>query len=119
MEQKQLWVKISGSINFFIKGVWREQLLKSNEDLLNDFIHYSLIEGKSKDYQYLDKKTFEYISLDNETLERIKTAFLERIEKKKLKYADEIQRLKLELEKKKAKISNLDNVVEFSSKYKK
>ena len=118
MEQKQLWAKLSGSINFYIKGAWREDLLKSNENLLQEFIHYSLIEGESKDYQYLDKKTFEYILLDNETLERIKTAFLERIEKKKLKYADEIQKLELELEKKKDKVEDLDNVVEFS-KYKK
>lgn len=112
MDDKQLWVKLSGSINFFIKGVWRKDLLKSNEDLLNEFIHYSLIEGESKDYQYLDKKTFEYISLDNETLERIKTAFLERIEKKKLKYANEMQELTLGLVKSSA------NVVDFS-KYKK
>ena len=112
MEQKQVWAKLSGSINFYIKGVWRENLLKSNEDLLQEFIHYSLIDGESKDYQYLDKKTFEYISLDTETLERIKTAFLERIEKKKLKYADEIQKLALGSDK------SIDNVVEFS-KYKK
>ena len=44
MEQKQLWAKLSGSINFFIKGVWKEALLKSNEDLLQEFIHYSLKE---------------------------------------------------------------------------
>ena len=112
MESKQLWAKLSGSINFFIKGIWRQDLLKDNEDLLNEFIHYSLIEGESKDYQYLDKKTFEYISLDSEILERIKTAFLDRIEKKKLKYADQIQ----ELEKTKDRSS--DNVVDFS-KYKK
>lgn len=116
MEKKQLWAKLSGSITFFIKGVWREDLLKSNKELLQEFIHYSLIEGESKDYQYLDKKIFEYISLDNETLVRIKTAFLERIEKKKLKYADQIQELNLELEKTNDR-SN-DNVVDFS-KYKK
>ena len=116
MEQKQLWAKLSGSINFFIKGVWRQDLLKSNEDLLNEFIHYSLIEGESKDYQYLDKKTFEYISLDNETVEMIKTAFLGRIEKKKLKYADQIQELNLELEK--TNDISSENVVDFL-KYKK
>jgi hypothetical protein len=116
MEPKQLWAKLSGSITFFIKGVWREDLLKSNEDLLQEFIHYSLIEGESKDYQYLDKKTFEYILLDNETLVRIKTAFLERIEKKKLKYADQIQELNLELDKTKDRSSA--NVVDFL-KYKK
>lgn len=118
MEQKQLWAKISGSINFFIKGIWKKQLLKSNEDLLKDFIHYSLVEEEPRNYKYLDKKNFEYISLDDKIVEKIRIAFLDRIEKKKLKYADEIQRLKLELEKKKDKISNLDNVVEFS-KYKK
>jgi hypothetical protein len=116
MEQKQVWAKLSGSINFFIKGVWRDNLLKSNEDLLQEFIHYSLMEEESKGYSYLDKKTYEYISLDNETLERIKTAFLERIEKKKLKYADQIQKLNLELDKTNDRIS--DNVVDFS-KYKK
>ena len=47
MEQKQVWAKLSGSINFYIKGVWRDNLLKSNEDLLQEFIHYSLIEGES------------------------------------------------------------------------
>jgi hypothetical protein len=116
MEAKQLWAKLSGSINFYIKGVWRDKLFKSNEDLLQEFIHYSLIEGESKDYQYLDKKTFEYISLDNETLERVKTAFLERIEKKKLKYADQIQELSLESKKTNNRTSAI--VVDFS-KYKK
>ena len=116
MEQKQVWAKLSGSINFYIKGVWRENLLKSNEDLLQEFIHYSLIEEESKGYSYLDKKTYDYISLDNETVERIKTAFLERIEKKKLKYADQIQELNLELEK--TNDGSSANVVDFS-KYKK
>jgi hypothetical protein len=116
MEQKQLWAKLSGSINFFIKGIWRQDLLKSNEDLLNEFIHYSLIEGESKDYQYLDKKTFEYISLDGEMVEKLKIAFVERIEKKKLKYVDQIQELNLELENTKDRSSY--NIVDFS-KYKK
>lgn len=97
---------------FLLKVFGEQDLLKSNEDLLDEFIHYSLIEGESKDYKYLDKKTFEYISLDNETVEMIKTAFLGRIEKKKLKYADEIQELNLELQ----KINNRSsgNVVDFS-----
>ena len=115
MEPKQLWAKLSGSINFFIKGIWKEELFKSNEALLLEFLHYSLTE-ETKEQQYLDKKTFEYISLDNETLEKIKIAFLERIEKKKLKYAEQIQELKLELDKTKDRSSA--NVVDFS-KYKK
>ena len=51
----------------------------------------------------------------HETLEKIKIAFLERIEKKKLKYEDQIRELNLELEKTNDRIS--DNVVDFS-KYK-
>ena len=46
----------------------------------------------------------------------IKTAFLGRIEKKKLKYADQIQELNLELEKTNDRSSA--NIVDFS-KYKK
>ena len=111
MEQKDLWVKLSGSINYYIKDIWKENLLKSNEDLLQDFISYSLQGEEPQSYQYLNKKTHEYITLDNETVERVKIAFLERIEKKKVKYADELQELKLKLE------SHSDNVVDFS-KYK-
>jgi serine phosphatase RsbU (regulator of sigma subunit) len=111
MEQKELWVKLSGSINYYIKDLWKENLLKSNEELLQEFISYSLEGEKPQSYQYLNKKTHEYITLDNEIVERVKSAFLERIEKKKVKYADEVQELKLKLE------SHADNVVDFS-KYK-
>jgi hypothetical protein len=111
MEQKELWVKLSGSINYYIKDIWKENLLKSNEKLLQKFLSYSLEGEEPQSYQYLNKKTHEYITLDNETVERVKIAFLERIEKKKVKYADEVQELKLKLE------SHADNVVDFS-KYK-
>lgn len=111
MEQKELWVNLSGSINYYIKDIWKENLLRSNEDLLQDFISYSLQGEEPQSYQYLNKKTHEYITLDNETVERVKIAFLERIEKKKVKYADEVQELKLKLE-----LSN-DNLINFS-KYK-
>lgn len=111
MEHKELWVKLSGSINYYIKDIWKENLLKSNGDLLQDFISYSLQGEEPRSYQYLNKKTHEYITLDNEMVERVKVAFLERIEKKKVKYADEVQELKLKLE------SHADNVVDFS-KYK-
>lgn len=41
-------------------------------------------------YSYLDKKSFEYIELSDDDLEKIKKTFLERIEKKKVKYAAQI-----------------------------
>lgn len=113
MEQKDLWVKLSGSINYYIKDIWKENLLRSSEDLLEDFLEYAF--GETDDsayYTYLNKKTNEVIILDEATVERVEKAFIERIEKKKVKYADEVQELKLKLE------SHADNVVDFS-KYKK
>lgn len=110
MDHKELWVKLSGSINYYIKDLWKENLLKSNEDLLDNFIEYALVSGEDpEEYQYLNKKTHEYISLDNQTVERVKAAFLERIEKKKVKYDDEIQEVKLKLE------NSKDNLIDFSN----
>ena len=112
MDHKELWVKLSGSINYYIKDLWKENLLKSNEELLDNFIEYALVIGEDpEEYQYLNKKTHEYIQLNNETVERVKIAFLERIEKKKVKYSDELQEVKLKLE------SSKDNLIDFS-KYK-
>jgi len=83
-----------------------------HKELLDNFIEYALVIGEDpEEYQYLNKKIHEYISLDNETVESVKAAFFERIEKKNVKYADEVQELKLKLE------SQWDNVVDFS-KYK-
>ena len=108
MDHKELWVKLSGSINYYIKDLWKENLLKSNEELLDNFIEYALVIGEDpEEYQYLNKKTHDYIPLDNETVESVKAAFLERIEKKKVKYANEIQELKLKLERSK------DNLIYF------
>lgn len=113
MEQKDFWVKLSGSINYFIKDIWKENLLQSSDTLLEDFLDYAF--GETDDcayYTYLNKKTNEVITLDEPTIDRVKKAFIERIEKKKLKYADELDQLQLDLDSKK------DNVVDFSD-YKK
>ena len=83
-----------------------------HKELLDNFIEYALVIGEDpEEYQYLNKKTHEYIPLDNKTVERVKAAFLERIEKKKVKYADELQELKLKLE------SSKENLIDFE-KYK-
>lgn len=90
------WKKLSASISYFInKSIWGEHLLESNEDLLNYYIDMALEEGNGV-YKYLDKKTYEYIELSDEDLEKIKKTFLERVEKKKLKYADEIDKIRSE-----------------------
>ncbi|MGL5803817.1 MAG: hypothetical protein ACRCX7_14780 [Cetobacterium sp.] len=96
-----LWQKLSGSINFYIREVWDKKLLKSNEELLKDYLSY--LDDREGNFEYLDKATFEYIKLDPEEVERIKKAFIERIEKKKLKHSKEIERLKIEEQEKRNK----------------
>ena len=90
------WNKLSASISYFInRDLWGEQLLESTEDLLNQYMYFAF-EEEDGVYLYLDKQTYEYIELSDEDLEKIKKTFLERIEKKKLKYADEIERIRSE-----------------------
>ena len=85
------WHKLISSINYFInRDVWGESLLDSNEDLLQDYLDIALDEEDGV-YSYLDKKSFEYIELSDDDLEKVKKTFLERIEKKKLKYVDELE----------------------------
>lgn len=110
-----MWQKLSGSINFYIREVWDEKLLLSNEELLNDYL--SLLEGEEKGtYEYLDKSTFEYIKLSDEEVERIKKAFLERVEKKKIKFSEKIKELKVKEQEKIKNKSEIDNVIEFKLK---
>lgn len=81
MDSKKLWLKISGSITFYLKSYARDM---SNEELLNDYLGYTLNEEDGK-YQYLDKQTFEYIDLDEEIVDKARKAFIERLEKRRLK----------------------------------
>lgn len=100
-ETEGLWKKISASINYHIKDIWGEDLLKSNEELLEDYLGYFKDYETSK-YEYLNKQTLEYIELSDEDLEKIKNAFIERIEKKKVKYADQIEVTRKAVEEEKA-----------------
>lgn len=81
MDVQKLWLKISGSITFYLKYYDKEL---SNEELLKDYLEYTLNEEDGK-YQYLDKQTFEYIDLDDEIVDKAKKAFMERLEKRRLK----------------------------------
>lgn len=74
---KKLWLKISGSITFYLKSY-------DNEELLNDYLQYTLNEEDGT-YEYLDKQTFEFIELEDELVEKAKKAFIERLEKRRLK----------------------------------
>lgn len=92
MDRDNLWKRLSGSINYYIRNVWRDDFLVNDEDLLEDYMQPLLGEVEGE-YEYLDKQTFEYIKLSEEEVDRIKAAFLERINRKKVKYKDEIEEL--------------------------
>ena len=77
MDEKKLWMKISGSINYYDKRM-------SDEELLEDYVEY-VLGGENGSYEYLDKKTFEYIEVSDEIVERAINAFKERLKKKREK----------------------------------
>ena len=84
MEEKKLWQKISGSITFYLKDYDRE---KSNEELLEDYLYYVLPNDIEDDgiHRYLDKQTFKYIEVSDDLLEKAKSAFIERLNKRRFK----------------------------------
>ena len=75
----------SKNITYYLKYYDMEL---SNEELLKDYLEYTLNEEDGK-YQYLDKHTFEYIDLDDEMVDKAKKAFMERLEKRRLKESKE------------------------------
>ena len=83
MDEKKLWIKISGSLNYYLRYYDRE---KSDEELLEDYL-YCTLEGESEQYEYLDKQTFEFIELSDEIVEKAINAFKERLKKKREKEA--------------------------------
>lgn len=83
MESKKLWLKISGSITYYFK-YYNSKL--SNEELWLDYVEYALpdIEGDGV-HTYLDKQTLERVIVDDEMKDKAKTAFMERLEKRRVK----------------------------------
>lgn len=87
METKKLWLKISGSITYYFK-YYNSKL--SNEELWLDYVEYALpdIEGDGV-HTYLDKQTLERVIVDDEMMDKAKTAFMERLEKRRAKELNE------------------------------
>lgn len=83
MDSKKLWLKISGSITYYFK-YYNTKL--SNEDLWLDYVEYALpdMEGDGV-HTYLDKETLERVIVDDEIMDKAKTAFMERLEKRRAK----------------------------------
>lgn len=81
MDEKKLWMKISGSINHYLRYYDKRM---SYEELLEDYVEY-VLGGENGSYEYLDKQTFEFIELNDAILEKAINAFKERLKKKREK----------------------------------
>ncbi|WP_288222468.1 hypothetical protein [uncultured Clostridium sp.] len=82
MDEKKLWLKISGSITYYFKSFNRTL---SNEDLWLDYVEYALqSKGEDGAYTYLDKQTLERIVIDEKMMNKAKAVFIERLEKRRV-----------------------------------
>lgn len=91
MKEKDLWKKLSVSINYYIQRIWNTELLRDSNELLDEYLVY--IVGTKKPYLYLDKQSKKFIELTDEDIDKIKQAFIERIEKKRIKYSSELKNI--------------------------
>lgn len=87
MDSKKLWLKISGSITYYFK-YYNSKL--RNEELWLDYVEYALpdMEGDGV-HTYLDKQTLERVIVEDEMMDKVKTAFMERLEKRRAKELNE------------------------------
>ena len=83
MDDKKLWLKISGSITYYFKS-YNSKL--SNEEIWLDYVEYALpdMDGDGV-YTYLDKQTLERVVVDDAMMDKAKAAFMERLEKRRAK----------------------------------
>ena len=86
MDDKKLWLKISGSITYYFKYYNRKL---SNEELWLDYVEYALpdMDGDGV-HTYLDKQSLERVVVDGAMMDKAKAAFMERLEKRILKNLD-------------------------------
>ena len=112
MDEKKLWMKISGSINNYLRYYDKRM---SDEELLEDYVEY-VLGGENGSYEYLDKKTFEYIEVSDEIVERAINAFKERLKKKREK--EKINEIGENFSRNKEIKNEMGKVIDFS-KYRK
>lgn len=95
MDNKALQIKLSGSINFNIRSLWKENLLRSSEELADEYIQCILVDEDS--YSYLNKQTYEFIPISEEDVKDIRRIFIERVNRKKKNIVKNLKSLKLRL----------------------
>ncbi|MGL6104576.1 hypothetical protein [Romboutsia sp.] len=80
MDEKKLWLKISGSITYYFKCYNRKLC---NEEIWLDYVEYALpdMDGEGV-HTYLDKQSLERVVVDEKMMAKAKSAFMERLEKR-------------------------------------
>ena len=68
MDEKKLWLKISGSISYYLQYYSKRM---TNEELLNDYLEYALPDRDGV-HTYLDKQTLERVVVDTAMVNRAK-----------------------------------------------
>lgn len=83
MPDNKLWLQISGSITYYFKYYHKDL---STEELWKDYVEYALpdIEGYGV-HTYLDKKTLERVIIDEKMMDKAKSTFIARLEKRRVK----------------------------------
>ena len=106
-----IWAKLSSSIAYYLR---RCDLDYSNEELLEDYLEFAYADSEiDGNITYLNKQTKEWVEIDKPLQDRIKTTFIERIEKMREKYNRPYEPKEKEHEVEEEKKVYTNNVIEF------
>ena len=111
VERPPIWAKLSSSISYYLRTC---DLECSNEELLEDYLDFAYVESEIEgNILYLNKQTKEWVEIDKLLQERIKTTFIERVEKMREKYNRPYKPKEKDHEKEEEKKIYTNNVIEF------
>ena len=106
-----IWAKLSSSIAYYLRIC---DLDYSNEELLEDYLEFAYADSEIEgNITYLNKQTREWVEIDKPLQDRIKTTFIERIEKMREKYNRPYEPKEKEHEEEEEKKVYTNNVIEF------
>lgn len=106
-----IWAKLSSSIAYYLRIC---DLDYSNEELLEDYLEFAYADSEIEgNITYLNKQTREWVEIDKPLQDRIKTTFIERIEKMREKYNRPYEPKEKEIEEEEEKKVYTNNVIEF------
>ncbi|MDM0612591.1 hypothetical protein QTH09_16380 [Clostridium perfringens] len=109
-----IWAKLSSSIAYYLRIC---DLDYSNEELLEDYLEFAYADSEIEgNITYLNKQTREWVEIDKPLQDRIKTTFIERIEKMREKYNRPYEPKEKEHEEEEEKNVYTNNVIEFSKR---